>query len=191
MARWHEVYLRSPVWRFALAPGLCGESGWTGIIHPGVDRVGRLFPLTVARPLACGTGLADCVLHTGAWHDAMAALAQASCSPEFSLDDFEKALRLVSACPGWPARLQDTPHLATRPAHLQRWGARMGVPKMRPGLPDMAELRTSTSAAHSEHSSLWWLVEHGTAATALFACSGLPGRAAFSRSFDAFAVLAG
>ena len=47
---WLEVYLTSPVWRFALTPGVCGDAGWIGIVLPSVDRVGRYFPLTVARP---------------------------------------------------------------------------------------------------------------------------------------------
>lgn len=53
-ADWLDVYLTSPVWRFALAPGVCGDGAWTGVLIPGVDRVGRYFPLTVAAPLPRG-----------------------------------------------------------------------------------------------------------------------------------------
>jgi type VI secretion system protein ImpM len=44
---WPEVYLTSPVWRFAAAANACGREAVGGLIAPSVDRVGRYFPLTV------------------------------------------------------------------------------------------------------------------------------------------------
>jgi type VI secretion system protein ImpM len=43
--RWLEAYLEAPVWRFRLAPGLCGDAGLAGVMAPSVDRAGRYFPL--------------------------------------------------------------------------------------------------------------------------------------------------
>jgi type VI secretion system protein ImpM len=40
--------MEAPVWRFALAPGLCGAAGVVGVMLPSVDRAGRYFPLTFA-----------------------------------------------------------------------------------------------------------------------------------------------
>jgi len=48
---WLNTYLTSPIWRFVLLPGVCGERGWAGIITPSVDKVGRYFPLTFASSL--------------------------------------------------------------------------------------------------------------------------------------------
>lgn len=48
---WLDAYLVCPIWRFALAPGLCGRPGWLGALMASVDRVGRYYPLTVALPL--------------------------------------------------------------------------------------------------------------------------------------------
>jgi len=48
---WLDTYLTSPIWRFVLLPGVCGERGWAGIMTPSVDRVGRYFPLTFASSL--------------------------------------------------------------------------------------------------------------------------------------------
>lgn len=45
---WLEVYLTSPVWRFALAARLAGDRAVAGVLIPSVDGVGRYFPLTVA-----------------------------------------------------------------------------------------------------------------------------------------------
>jgi type VI secretion system protein ImpM len=41
------AWLEAPVWRFALAAGLCGPA--VGVWMPSTDRSGRHFPLTIAR----------------------------------------------------------------------------------------------------------------------------------------------
>src|SRR6202050_3589035 len=45
--QWLSIYLTSPVWRFALAPHVCGAAPAAGLLVPSVDRVGRYFPLTL------------------------------------------------------------------------------------------------------------------------------------------------
>ena len=60
---WLEAYLVCPIWRFVLAPGVCGKLGWLGALMASVDRVGRYFPLTVALPLPeSATGFATLLL---------------------------------------------------------------------------------------------------------------------------------
>ncbi len=44
---WLDVYLTSPVWRFACDTGVCGPRAYAGLMAPSVDRVGRYFPLTL------------------------------------------------------------------------------------------------------------------------------------------------
>ena len=48
---WLDVYLTSPVWRFAAAAGVSGSSPIVGVLVPSVDRVGRYFPLTLVAEL--------------------------------------------------------------------------------------------------------------------------------------------
>lgn len=45
---WLEKYLTCPVWHFALAPGICGNNAWFGLMMSSVDRANRHFPLTIA-----------------------------------------------------------------------------------------------------------------------------------------------
>lgn len=45
---WQELFLTFPVWRFVVPPAMFSASGWSGILLPSADRVGRCFPLTVA-----------------------------------------------------------------------------------------------------------------------------------------------
>ena len=51
---WLSIYLESPVWRFALPRGLCGEHAVLGLMLPSVDKAGRYFPLTFAALSADG-----------------------------------------------------------------------------------------------------------------------------------------
>jgi type VI secretion system protein ImpM len=45
---WLPAYLESPIWRFALPPGMCGSLAVIGLMLPSVDKAGRYFPLTFA-----------------------------------------------------------------------------------------------------------------------------------------------
>lgn len=49
---WLQTYLTSPIWRFVLSSGVIDENMWGGLIMPSVDRVGRYFPLSIARSFA-------------------------------------------------------------------------------------------------------------------------------------------
>jgi type VI secretion system protein ImpM len=50
-ARWLDVYLTSPAWRFACSAGACGPTPVVGVVAPSVDQVGRYFPLTLVAEL--------------------------------------------------------------------------------------------------------------------------------------------
>jgi type VI secretion system protein ImpM len=52
---WLDIYLTSPIWRFALAPGVCGANAVVGVMLPSVDRVGRCYPFAT---MAAVDGLA-------------------------------------------------------------------------------------------------------------------------------------
>jgi type VI secretion system protein ImpM len=60
-ARWLDVYLTSPAWRFACAAGACGPAPIVGIVAPSVDKVGRYFTLTVVAELPADVNLVTAV----------------------------------------------------------------------------------------------------------------------------------
>ena len=79
--QWLNHYLTSPVWRFAIAPGVLGPEGLGGVMMPSVDRVGRYFPLMIA---AVGAPpLLDWFHKHAAWYDAIEDLARASLDAAF------------------------------------------------------------------------------------------------------------
>ncbi len=45
--QWLDYYLTSPVWCFAIMPGIIGPQGAVGVMLPSVDEVGRYFPLSL------------------------------------------------------------------------------------------------------------------------------------------------
>jgi len=96
---WLQVYLTSPVWRFALTPGVCGDSGWVGVVLPSVDRVGRYFPLTVARPW---TGADSALVALSDWADWLQraeGLGLSALEEGFDLEAFDRAVEDAGMAP--------------------------------------------------------------------------------------------
>jgi type VI secretion system protein ImpM len=50
-SQWLDYYLTSPLYRFALSPGICGDTGWFGILMPSVDKVGRYYSMTIGQQI--------------------------------------------------------------------------------------------------------------------------------------------
>jgi len=91
---WQRSYLCSPIWHFALAGGVSGESDWAGVVMPSVDRVGRYFPLT----LACGgphAPIIERLRRDSDWYAELERLALSSLELGFSLELFDRALSLL------------------------------------------------------------------------------------------------
>jgi len=94
--RWLEVYLTGPIWRFAWAPGVLpggeGRPWWLGVLMPSVDKVGRYFPLLIARQASALPGTAEGLQGLEAWYAHLSATALNTLRPGATLEDFESAL---------------------------------------------------------------------------------------------------
>jgi type VI secretion system protein ImpM len=90
-AQWLPVYLNAPVWCFALGAGICGESAWAGVVMPGVDRVGRYFPFTIAAPIACGDAT-GWLVGAQCWYDEATRRALSTLADDFVLERFDAEL---------------------------------------------------------------------------------------------------
>lgn len=104
-AQWLPVYLSAPLWSFALGAGVCGHAAWVGVLMPGVDRVGRYFPFTIALPVS-GDDLVEWLTGARAWFDEAARRALSTLDDDFVLERFDEALQalMVMQTPGesWP-----------------------------------------------------------------------------------------
>jgi len=161
--QWLQAYLVSPLWRFALAPGVCGPQAVVGVLMPSIDRVGRYFPLTVAQVLAPEQSLADIVCGPDDWFEQTEALLLDTLEPDARFEVFEAAVQgYVASAPGiLPVQTF---------AGLQRLAATR---------PDTRALALAACAC--EGASLWWGRGSERIAAGLMRCSGLPPSIEFGR----------
>ncbi|NOT84801.1 MAG: type VI secretion system-associated protein TagF, partial [Methylococcaceae bacterium] len=90
---WLSRFLTSPIWRFLLSPGVCGERAVAGIVMPSVDRVGRYFPLTVAVVFEQSPPL-PLVLATGnAWFEQLEDVALTGLEGNLDLQAFDQLIQ--------------------------------------------------------------------------------------------------
>jgi type VI secretion system protein ImpM len=100
---WLDAFLAAPTLRFALGAGVpfARSPGYAGVLMPSVDRVGRYFPLTVARP----RGVAEAQL-PAAWLQALEGAAVAALDGDWSAERFDAELGALapsdSAGEPWP-----------------------------------------------------------------------------------------
>lgn len=100
---WLEHYMVAPLWRFVVAPGICGEEAWQGVLMPSVDRVNRHFPLTLAAARAPGTGLVQALLGNEPWFARCEAIALEALTTGMEADALLARLARVAAPPPQPA----------------------------------------------------------------------------------------
>lgn len=171
---WRETFLTSPVWRFVLAAGICGPAGWTGVIGPGSDRVGRFFPLTIVLPLEAEADVARLV---GDWEGGYRAAEDLLLA---ALDNHYDADALAAAVEGW--RHSMTPPRRTMPAG-NRFGGDRPMVQVPLGLhgKEVVGAAISTAAAQSGllPYSLWWHVGWSQAEPSAVVCAGLPDPTGF------------
>ena len=85
---WLNCYLTGPIYRFALAPGICGENAWLGIMMPSVDRIGRYYPMTIATMNRLNINPFLAMQQEAKWFTDAESLALSSLTDNFSLEKF-------------------------------------------------------------------------------------------------------
>ena len=175
---WLGTYLNSPIWRFALAPGVCGPHVWTGVLMPSVDRVGRQFPLTIAAGVVGGAPVLDWMAQSQAqaWYESLETLALSSLLDDFSLDTFDATLRLIAGPPGSAASV-NVPVAAAR-------GRVMALASLESLSGAIPQLSRVIAAAAMEGHSLWWTQGSQQVAPCVLVHRGLPAARSFTALLD-------
>ena len=176
---WLEGYLASPSWRFVLMPGVLagapadGTAAWAGVLMPSVDRVGRYFPLTLARPLPALPVDAAQLNELLGWLQRLDDLALDALHDDWSVDRLEAELgRLGSWLPAPPksdaARLPD------------RWAesARLDV-RPRRGVAELLAASALDALLRGLHAKALWLSDDSEGRPILRLTAGLPDGAEF------------
>ncbi|EJO91463.1 MULTISPECIES: type VI secretion system-associated protein TagF [Pseudomonadaceae] len=160
---WLDAYLVSPLWRFALAPGLVSSEAVTGVMMPSVDRVGRYFPLTIACLLDADADLGSLLGGPDAWYEQAEALLLSTLEEGSECEAFEAAV----------AALGDPPCSRRRPRTP-------GFRQMHFGVASPAERLAVLAQLTCEGASLWWGRGSEHVAAGLLCCAGMPAAQAFS-----------
>jgi type VI secretion system protein ImpM len=167
---WLENYLTSPLWRFALSPGICGEQGWAGILMPSVDRVGRYYPFTLAAKLDPKFNLFLFMEESEAWFTQMESLALSCLEDNFQMEALEQQLFALNSPSAKHQELVETERPATPlnnawHAHLEEQSSLRGLyPLFLPHL--MKKLLFAYS--------IWWTHGSERISPSLLICQGLP-----------------
>lgn len=169
---WRERYCTSPIWRFALAAGLCGPTAYAGILMPSVDRVGRYYPLVIALPLEPTWPLLVLPVIADPWFSQAEQLALAGLDLDrLDLDDFSRQVEALGEPPS-PAIGAD------RAAAGNAWYC---------PVPEATEIVALAPALASDllgrafsRFSLWWTEGSEHIARCLLICDGLPPVSGFA-----------
>lgn len=161
---WLNTYLTSPLWRFALTPGIAGQGGWVGVLMPSVDRVGRYFPLTLAAPVPEGANPFR-LLCSADWFHRAESLALSGLGDAFDLDTFDAQAAALAA-----------PESPASPAPAAGHGDAWQLPAASPAALAAAcpELLTSALEEIFFAYSLWWSAGSEKVGPSFLACQGLP-----------------
>lgn len=176
-ADWLDAYLTSPVWRFALSPGVCGNDVWAGVLIPSIDRVGRYFPFTLAHRLDWYANPVA-LLHDGqGWYERAEALALSCLEDDFDFDDFHRSVQAMSAIEAAATGdISEQPTLAS--GDLSAWHMALPSPDLLPGA--YATLAAKSLSELYFAFSCWWSAGSELVHPSLLLCQGLPPGAGYT-----------
>jgi type VI secretion system protein ImpM len=173
---WLEVFLTSPLWRFALGSGVVGGAVWAGILLPSVDRVGRYFPLTIVAELAPGVLPFELSVAGNGWFDWAEALARRTLDDELvDLERLQSELgeseALLAAVHPPGHSLEPVPE--TSPASWYPLAADGDMGRF------FARFAQTLAPASREALGLWWSIGSDRMGPSVMMSRGLPTPAAF------------
>lgn len=168
--QWLDIYLTSPVWRFALSPGTSGQQSWAGLLMPSVDRVGRYFPLTLACPLPASDNPLSVLEVAVPWYDAAEKLLRSCLEQDLDLAAFDRQMLDLGPPPRAPQPIGSMPSLSSV------W--RMPLPDDLAGV-SPALLNQALGELFFAF-SLWWSQGSDLVDPSLLLCQGLPPSRGFA-----------
>lgn len=148
---WPHSFIDGPSWQFVVAAGILGPQAVVGSLAPSCDRVGRLFPLTIAILTNGSPDRAE----AAAWLSPLAPLTAQARAGQFDPDQLMVALDAASlgsvAC--------------TEPAS--------------PPITDMQETPPAALSRIGTCESLWWTAGNARMAASWLRCLALPSAEKF------------
>lgn len=184
---WLDTYLTSPVWRFALAPTVCGAAAVAGILVPSVDRVGRYFPLTLVWPTPPNLSTLEIALRyrTGFEH-AERLVLDTLAAEQFEFSDFDRSVMELA---GHFEKSGDENILRLTQSSAARLAAAPLRARYVP-LRDASALEAPSLQLYGQFldatggTAFWWTDGSAAIAPSWLMTQGLPDRAHYSAMLD-------
>lgn len=181
---WLNYYLTSPLYRFVLSPGICGDLAWMGTMMPSVDKVGRYYPMTISlnNPSAANPFVA--LQSNKSWFEQVERLILSCLNDDFNLENFYQ--RVCQLTPNTASMPSDQPEPFTNqmndlafPTSLrQPLSSISSLPEILPAILD--RLLKDHCLAYS----VWWTQGSDHVEPSLLICTGLPSFDGISAMFD-------
>lgn len=96
---WLDIYLTSPIWKFALSPGVIDNKLWAGIMMPSVDKVGRYFPISLIQSFSTAHNPIDFMASQQAWYDNIETQCLIALEGSIDADELMAELSKIEAVP--------------------------------------------------------------------------------------------
>jgi len=180
---WLNVYLTSPIYRFVLTPGICGENAWQGVIMPSVDRVGRYFPMTICAPLDPSKNAFQHIMEEDEWFTQAESLILSTLDDGVSTDALNQSMQTLDTLNRSSSEATDS--LRDFSDNL---GEKLAIRELLPDDNSMqslyASLLHSTLLESSFAYSLWRTTGSEKVAPSLLLAQGLPPESAVGALLD-------
>jgi type VI secretion system protein ImpM len=169
-----EFYRTSPIWRFALSSGICGDQVAAGILMPSVDSVGRYYPMTMVSLCSAPTVLFRILMRGEKWFVECEEAALTCLEESFAVETLEKRLESIG-------NLSEVVDVSTQEAETSStiFPGGMGVHSKKTELDSIweelsPELMDTLARNRFESYSLWWTIGSHLIDPAIIIRSGLP-----------------
>lgn len=168
---WLDIYLTSPLWRFALTPGCLDANHWLGLLTPSVDSVGRYFPLVIAAPMPVGSASVATLLAADHWFAALEDMALAGLQEPLTAEALNQ-------------RLDSLPALGSDCRTTARAGLQVPLSGDPVGARELTRLLDWSCAAAPTASSIWHTSGSERIQPCLVMARGMPDSAGFAAMLD-------
>jgi type VI secretion system protein ImpM len=180
---WLNYYLTSPVYRFVLSPGICGNHGWQGVLMPSVDKIGRYYPMTVSLMDKQNINPFIALQTRNEWFTSIERLVFSCLEDNFNLEKFNGSLSNFRFNAGYSdAKTEQSCIEIPEKIFHHAWQQPLkSVESMSNLLPDILDnLLKEQCFAYS----LWWTQGSEIVSPSLLICEGLPHFEGIAALFD-------
>ncbi len=164
---WLDHYLKSPIWRFVIAEGLCGAAPWMGLMMPSVDRVGRYYPLVLACKLPSLANPIEIINVGKTWFELADDVILSVLDSDLDLESFDE--QVVSL--GGLDKLMEGVNPPTEIGFGNAWQLSIEEGDM---VKPMSMLTHQLLLQRLGQYSVWWGAGTETIDSGLLICAGLP-----------------